>query len=374
MDYRILLSIAIPTYNRAVFLENLLNNILPQTKGLEELVEICISNNASNDNTREIIVNFQKKYPNLIKYNENAENLGVDANIVKVLEMCHGDFTWTFGDDDSIADDGLAKVINFIKKNCNDNTGLVVLRLDSYFINKKTGQKTTFVNTFEKDKPEILKINKKDIIGLNFPQIAFLSLLIFNNKLLKEMLVEDRVIIEKGIRTFHEHMLIFVLMFLKYPQINGFVFNKEIVFQEISQYKHFIEDTFTIHYKVQKKLNNLLLSNKYMTDDYAPLIINRNKGLRRLFIIDLFVMRAFKAFNYFSYFGCLKLFFQNSPVIDAFLFSFIFSILFLIPPAFLILLYKGLLIIKYGKKWKEQWTLKSDTFYLISHGERRQTV
>ncbi|MFH1968265.1 MAG: glycosyltransferase family 2 protein [bacterium] len=374
MDNKIFLSIAIPTYNRAEFLENLLNNIMPQAKELEGSVEVCISNNSSTDNTKEVIVKFQSKYPNLIKYSENNKNLGVDENIIKVLEMCSGDFIWTLGDDDSIIDNGLAKVANFIKKNCNNDTGLIVLRVNSYFTDKRTGQRITFINTLEENKPDMLKIDRKDIIGLNFPQIAFISVLIFNNKLLKETLKSDRAVIEKGIGTYHEHMLIFALMFLKYPNISGIAFNKEIVCQELSQYKHFIEDTFTIHYKVQKKLNSLLLSSKYMNNNYAPLIIDRDKRLRRIFVIDLLIMRAFRVFNYSSYFGCLKLFFQYSAFIDSLLFSLVFSTLFLIPSAILILLYKGLLMVKYGKNWKSQWVLKSNAFYIISQGARRQSA
>ena len=98
MDNKIFLSIAILTYNRASSLENLLNNILPQAKISKEGVQVCISNNGSEDNTREVVAGFQKKYPDLIKYNENKENLGFDANMVKALEMSDGNFGWTFGD------------------------------------------------------------------------------------------------------------------------------------------------------------------------------------------------------------------------------------------------------------------------------------
>jgi len=55
------LTIAIPTYNRAIYLKNLLNCIVPQAEDLCGLVQICISNNSSTDNTREIIADFKKK-------------------------------------------------------------------------------------------------------------------------------------------------------------------------------------------------------------------------------------------------------------------------------------------------------------------------
>jgi len=375
MTDKILLSFAVPTYNRARSLEKLLNNVLPQAIKLKDEVEICISNNGSVDNTREVVSGFQKKYPNLIKYSENAKNLGVDANIIKVVDMCNGDFIWTFGDDDHIVDDGLSAVVSLLKENKENyekNIGLIVLRVNSYLKNIKTGEKTTIANTLDKNKSEILKINRRDIVGLSFPYIAFISILIFNNKFLKGLLAEDRAFIEQGIGTSHIHMVLFSLMFLKYPHLHGIVFNKEIVCQELSQYKYFIEDKFMLHYQMQRKLNNLLLSYKYMNDDYAPLIFQRYKGLRWDVVADMISMRMFKSFNYFSYFGCLKLFFQHSTLIDALLFSLIFSILFLIPPVILTFLYKGLLVIRHGKGWKAKWNFIDSAANSIFKGSRRR--
>src|SRR3989338_4007332 len=318
MENKILLSFAIPTYNRASFLEKLLNNVLPQARELKDEVEICISNNGSTDNTREVVISFQKKYPDLtIKYSENKQNLGVDANILKVAQMCVGDFIWTFGDDDHIVNNGLN-------------------------------------------------------IVLSFPQIAFISILIFNNKMLKGLLSEDIVFVKKGIGTSHIHMVLFSSMFLKYPHLEGIVFNKEIVCQELSQYKYFVEDKFMLHYQMQRKLNNLLLSYKYMDEDYAPLILKRYKGLKWDIVVDMIVMKAFKTFNYFSYFGCLKLFFQHSTFIDALLFSSVFSTLFLIPPVILTSLYKGLLIIRYGKGWKAKWNFINSAIRSVFDGTRRR--
>ncbi|MDP3883011.1 MAG: glycosyltransferase family 2 protein [Candidatus Staskawiczbacteria bacterium] len=372
MNNEILLSIAIPTYNRASFLENLLNNILPQVKESKERLEVCISDNNSTDNTREVVMKFKEKYPDLIKYNKNEKNLGVDGNILLVLGMCEGDFIWTFGDDDSVKAGGLNTVINFVKNSCNKDTGLAVLRVESYAIDKKTGQKIIYTNTLDKTKPEIFKIDKKDIVGLTYPAIAFISVLIFNNKVLKEMMAEDRALIEQGIGTSHIHIFLIVLLFLKYPYINGIAFNKDVVCQEMPRYKFFIEDKFMLHYQVQKRFNHLLMSNKYMNNNYALLIAKRDRGLIQEFITDMIGMKVFKSFNYFSYSGCLKLFFKSSKFLDALIFSFIFSALILTPSIFLIILYKSLLMFKYGKNWKLRWNSTNDLYSIISGGLRRR--
>ena len=259
-------------------------------------VEICISNNCSTDNTGEVVMKFKEKYPDLIKYNENKENLGFDRNMLKVIDMSNGRFIWTFGDDDDILENGLKDVLEFIKKISEENTGLIVLRTGIYFVDKQTGKKTVYYTTLDKNHPEVFKIDKKDIIGIRFPKITFISVLLFNNKIVKKIIAEDKVIIEKGIGTENIHMLLYNLMFLKYDYINGIALNKEIVCSETPCYKFFIEDRFKANYKMHKELYGLLLSNKYMNDYYAPLLVKKDKNLRRSFIIKMVILSEQKVY------------------------------------------------------------------------------
>lgn len=377
MENKPLLSIAIPTYERAVCLKSLLDCIVPQAEKFKGEIEICISNNGSTDNTGEIVKNFQKKYPDLIKYNENKENLGFDRNLLKVMEMSEGGFIWTFGDDDTIVENGINEVVKFLKEIPKENTGLIIVKREAYFIDKQTEKKIIYHNTLEKNQPEVFKIDKKDIIiPASFPDIAFISALIWNNKIVKKILKEDRATIEKGIGTANFHVLLFCLMFLKYPYIDAIALNKKIICSELPCYEFFVEDKFVCTYKRHKKLYRLLLSNKYMNDHYAPIFIKLDKGLRRMFIKDMIILKSFGFFNYFSYFGCLKLFFHCATFMDALLFSLIFSILFLIPSVILRFMYKVLLIIRHGKKWKHWWQLaiNINTSLHTNKGTRRESI
>ena len=71
-----IISICIPTYNRATNLKETLNSIVSQSRFQEtEDVEIVILDNGSTDNTSKVIDDFEKKYCRKITrcYNENND-------------------------------------------------------------------------------------------------------------------------------------------------------------------------------------------------------------------------------------------------------------------------------------------------------------
>ena len=107
------ISILIPTYNRANFLEHALNSITGQ---IEKDVECVIFDNASNDNTEEIVQKFQSKYP-YIRYYKNDSNVGPDQNLVNCIEHAQGEYVWCFGDDDRMQNGAISSVLNVIETN-----------------------------------------------------------------------------------------------------------------------------------------------------------------------------------------------------------------------------------------------------------------
>jgi len=117
MENKYLLSICIPTYNRAHYLEECLNSLVRQfdNKEIKELVEINISDNASDDNTGSLVKKYQKQWDN-IKYFKNEKNLGPDENMINSILMAGGKYCWTIGDDDLIQNGGLKFVIGVLKK------------------------------------------------------------------------------------------------------------------------------------------------------------------------------------------------------------------------------------------------------------------
>ena len=109
------LSICIPTYNRATLLVNCLASI--QENDLEHDVQICISDNCSADETKQVVEHASKNIP--IKYERNKTNIGLARNIIKVVEMAEGDFIWMIGDDDLLMHDAVSEVLNLMDKHEN---------------------------------------------------------------------------------------------------------------------------------------------------------------------------------------------------------------------------------------------------------------
>ncbi len=95
-----LISFCIPTHNRAAYLREALDSILPQ---LGPDVEVVISDNASTDGTREFVREYQSKCAD-IRYFSNDTNLGFDRNLLYCLEQAHGEYVWLFGSDDRLCD------------------------------------------------------------------------------------------------------------------------------------------------------------------------------------------------------------------------------------------------------------------------------
>lgn len=107
-----LLSICIPTYNRASYLEGAILNIITDNAFGDE-VEIIISDNASTDNTEEIAKKYTQKHYN-IKYYKNEENIR-DKNFMLALQRGNGLYRRLFNDTLRFKERALQKMLDIIR-------------------------------------------------------------------------------------------------------------------------------------------------------------------------------------------------------------------------------------------------------------------
>lgn len=96
-----LLTIAIPTYNRAGDLGRLLEALRRELLGLEDRVGLVIADNASTDHTGAVIDAFVASWTRgHVRVIRQSANLGMDGNFSACADVIDGDFFWVMGDDD----------------------------------------------------------------------------------------------------------------------------------------------------------------------------------------------------------------------------------------------------------------------------------
>lgn len=102
-------SVCIPTYGRAHILPEVIRSVLSQTY---EDFEIFISDDASPDNTEEVINSF--KDPR-IRYHRNQKNLGVRENWNFAVKSARGEYVLKLDDDDYIDPTFIAKTVSVLE-------------------------------------------------------------------------------------------------------------------------------------------------------------------------------------------------------------------------------------------------------------------
>lgn len=108
-----LLSICIPTYNRADYLRDALRSIEIQDS---PEIEVVVADNASVDNTSAVVEEFKGKLKNLV-YVKNPENVGFDGNVDIVVRAATGQYCWYLGDDDAIINGALSYILELCRTN-----------------------------------------------------------------------------------------------------------------------------------------------------------------------------------------------------------------------------------------------------------------
>jgi len=111
----ILLTIAIPTYNRPKEFERMLSVLMPQ---LVPGIELMVKDDSPNDETKDIFNGLVKKFnpPVKLTYLKGKKEGGVDAVYLFFIENATGKYVWWFGDDDEFFPGSVENVLATLKK------------------------------------------------------------------------------------------------------------------------------------------------------------------------------------------------------------------------------------------------------------------
>jgi Glycosyl transferase family 2 len=105
------LSICIATYNRATFIGETLDSIVPQ---LSKEVELVVVDGASTDETESIVERIASLC-SFVRYVRLREKGGVDRDFCKAVELARGEYCWLFADDDLIGPGAIARVLSELR-------------------------------------------------------------------------------------------------------------------------------------------------------------------------------------------------------------------------------------------------------------------
>jgi abequosyltransferase len=167
---RPLLTIAIPTYNRSEYLAQLLTALAPQL-AREPRVELLISDNASPDNTSDLINSFRANGLSC-RYIRNETNIGSDANFLQCFNEATGKYVWLVGDDDIISPGSLSKITALLQSS---DYSLVYLCPFPFRGDHPSGRETDRFGRFAQRIP-----NGTSLVRIVGPMFTFISALIIN--------------------------------------------------------------------------------------------------------------------------------------------------------------------------------------------------
>jgi glycosyltransferase involved in cell wall biosynthesis len=116
IDHEPVVSVALVTFNHRAFIARALESVLSQD--VSEPMEVVVSDDASTDGTTEVVRDFARQYPRVIRPILSATNVGAQANGRRVMEASRGQFLAILeGDDYWTSDHKLSAQLEYLRAN-----------------------------------------------------------------------------------------------------------------------------------------------------------------------------------------------------------------------------------------------------------------
>jgi glycosyltransferase involved in cell wall biosynthesis len=130
-------SVGMITYNHGPYLAEAIEGVIAQKTDFP--IELIIGEDCSTDNTREIALDYQRRYPHLIRVIYSEKNVGMMGNFRRMLEACRGEFiALCEGDDYWIDPEKLREQVSVLSRFKN-----IDITFHSSYIKFEKQQKTT---------------------------------------------------------------------------------------------------------------------------------------------------------------------------------------------------------------------------------------
>lgn len=122
-----LLSIVIPSNNKSFLLHQAIASIIGDP-GWNNAVEICISDNSSDEETLALIEKHYGDYDQ-VRYRRSLDAPSLDENVNMALSMSNAKYAWIFGDDDLIGEGFLSELILYLTEK---NPDIAIINSSSF--------------------------------------------------------------------------------------------------------------------------------------------------------------------------------------------------------------------------------------------------
>jgi glycosyltransferase involved in cell wall biosynthesis len=129
-----LVSVKMITYNHAPFIAQAIEGVLQQKTNFP--FELLIGEDCSTDGTREIVFDYQKKYPDIIRVVTSDKNVGMKKNGLRTLRACQGKYVaFCEGDDYWQSPFKLQKQADYLESH--PECGMVYSNYDVFHVESK---------------------------------------------------------------------------------------------------------------------------------------------------------------------------------------------------------------------------------------------
>ena len=156
------ISVLMITYRQEDVVERTLDSLLKQK---EYIYEICINDDCSPDGTWEILQDYAKRYPGLVKPVRNEPNVGIFRNTELSWERASGDLIYEIAGDDVCPDGYFEKVQNFISENNLDCRNEAFCIYSDYMQIEPDGHSITYRNNLVEKKGNAVKLAIRQLIS-----------------------------------------------------------------------------------------------------------------------------------------------------------------------------------------------------------------
>lgn len=253
-----LLSVAIPCYNSAAYMENCVNSLLP---GGEEIEIIIVNDGSTKDNTAEIAKMLQEKYPGIVKA-INQENGGHGEAVNTGLKNATGLYFKVVDSDDWVDEKALRTILKTLRYMVENDKGLDMLL--SNFVYEKQGVKRKAVMSYRSAIEARHIMSWEGNIKFKKSQYILMHSVIYRTELLRECGLE----LPK-----HTFYVDNIYVFKPLPSV------KKICYVDVDFYRYFIgrEDQSVNESVMISRIDQHIRVAKIMVEDYANMDIDSEK-------------------------------------------------------------------------------------------------